>query len=308
MSTVLEEQVISGRGIVWARRRASAASFWRTYVRDREGMTGLCLLIFFAFVALAAPVLADESGLSLTKSVGPTLHAPSLDYPFGTDKYGRSVLTLVIWGSRISLLVGLTATLISMVIGTVVGIASGHFRGVGGGVLNRLTDWFLVIPFLPLAIVLATVFPPDVPKVVAVIIVIGITSWSGTARLVRAQTLSIEERPYIERSRALGAGHWHEMTRHVLPNVMPLVLANTTLTASIAILAETTLSFLGLGDPLRVSWGRILDNAYSGAVISNAAWWWVLFPGLGVVLVVLGFNLCGRAIERILDPRLVEHG
>jgi len=297
-------ETLTPRGIARARRRAALAAFWRTFRRDREGMTGLVLLALFAFVALAAPLLADENGLSLTRATGPVLAEPSFDYPFGTDKYGRSVLTLVIWGSRISLLVGLAATVISMVIGTVVGIASGHFRGVAGGALNRLTEWFLVIPFLPLAIVLATVFPPDVPKIVAVIIVIGVTSWSGTARLVRAQVFSIEERPYLERARALGAGHWQQMSRHVLPNVMPLVLANTTLTVSIAILAETTLSFLGLGDPLRISWGRILDNAYSGAVISTGSWWWVFFPGISVVLVVLGFNLCGRAIERILDPRI----
>jgi peptide/nickel transport system permease protein len=177
---------------------------------------------------------------------------------------------------------------------------------VFGGVLNRLTEWFLVIPFLPLAIVLATVFPPAVPKIVAVIIVIGITSWSSTARLVRAQTLSIEAKPYIERAQALGAGHWHQMSRHVLPNVMPLVLANTTLTIAIAILAETTLSFLGLGDPLRISWGRVLDQAYAGGAISTGAWWWLFGPGMAVVLVVLGFNLCGRALERVLDPRLRE--
>jgi peptide/nickel transport system permease protein len=210
----------------------------------------------------------------------------------------------VIWGSRISLLVGLAATVISMVIGTLVGIVSAHFPGFVGGVFNRLTEWFLVIPYLPLAIVLATVFPPAVPKIVAVIIVIGVTSWSGTARLVRAQALAVEARPYMERARALGAGHWHQMTRHVLPNTMPLVLANTTLTVSIAILAETTLSFLGLGDPLRMSWGRILDDAYSGGVISTGAWWWIIFPGLAVVAVVRAFNMCGRAMERILDPRL----
>ena len=306
MSTIEAARTVSARSIVWARRRISLAAFWRAYRSDREGMLGLCLLVLFAVVALGAPLFSDAEGLRVTKATGPVLAGPSLQYPFGTDDAGRSVLTLVIWGSRISLLVGLTATIISMVIGTLVGIGAGHFRGIIGGGLNRLTEWFLVIPYLPLAIVLATVFPPDVPKIIAVIIVIGVTGWSSTARLVRSQALSIEERPFLERARALGAGHWHQMSRHVLPNVMPLVLANTTLTVSLAILAETTLSFLGLGDPLRISWGRILDQAYSGAVISTGSWWWVFFPGLGVVLVVLAFNLCGRAMERILDPRLKE--
>lgn len=279
---------------------------WRSFRRDREGMIGLALLVFFALVAILAPLLADADGLSVTRATGPSRAAPSLDYPLGTDEDGRSVLTMVIWGTRISLLVGLAAAAISMVIGTLVGIASGHFAGVLGGVFNRLTEWFLVIPYLPLAIVLATVFPPAVPKVLAIIVVIGVTSWSSTARLVRAQTLAIEARPYVERARALGGGHWHQMSQHVLPNVMPLVLANTTLTVAIAILAETTLSFLGLGDPLRISWGRILDQAYAGGAISTGAWWWLFGPGIAVVLVVLGFNLCGRALERVLDPRLRE--
>jgi peptide/nickel transport system permease protein len=267
-------------------------------------MVGLSILVFFALVAVLAPVLADAEGLLRTRGTGLIESPPSWDHPFGTDGNGRSVLTLVVWGTRVSLVVGLAAAGISMVIGTFVGIAAGHFRGPVGGTFSRLTEWFLVIPFLPLAIVLATVFPPAVPKLIAVIIVIGVTSWSGTARLVRAQTLAIEGRPYLERARALGAGHWHQMTRHVLPNVMPLILAHTTLTVAVAILAETTLSFLGLGDEARMSWGVILDSAYSGAALDNGLWWWLLFPGLAVVAVVLGFNLCGRALERILDPRL----
>lgn len=283
------------------RRRTSA---WRAFLRDREGMSGLVVLALFGLVAVFASVLADPAGLEVTKADGPLAAPPSWDYPLGTDHAGRSVLTMVIHGSQVTLLVGLAATVISMLLGTLIGITSGHFSGLFGSGLNRLTEWFLVIPYLPLAIVLATVFPPDVPKLIAVIIVIGVTSWSGTARLVRAQTMAIEARPYLERARALGGGHWHQMTRHVLPNVMPLVLANTTLTVSIAIIAETTLSFLGLGDPLRVSWGRVLDEAYALGAIDRGAWWWVLGPGLAVVLVVRAFNMCGRALERILDPRL----
>lgn len=283
------------------RRRASG---WRAFLRDREGMSGLVVLVLFGLVAIFASLLADAEGLEVTKADGPLAAGPSWDYPLGTDHAGRSVLTMVIHGTQVTLLVGLAATVISMVLGSLIGIASGHFHGMLGGGLNRLTEWFLVIPYLPLAIVLAVVFPPDVPKLIAVIIVIGVTSWSSTARLVRAQTMAVEARPYLERARALGGGHWHQMTRHVLPNVMPLILANTTLTVSIAIIAETTLSFLGLGDPLRISWGRILDEAYNLGAIDRGAWWWVLGPGLAVVLVVRAFNMCGRALERILDPRL----
>ena len=177
------------------------------------------------------------------------LEPPSTSYWLGTDDNGRSVLTLLIWGARVSLFVGLMATLISMLIGTVVGLTSGYFGGWAGAVLFRLTEWFLVIPFLPLAIVLASVLGRSL---VNIVIVIGVTSWPGTALLIRSQTLSIKERPYLERSRALGAGHAHQIRRHVLPNVVPLVFANTTLAVAVAILSETTLSFLGLGDPTRI--------------------------------------------------------
>ena len=134
--------------------------------------------------------------------------------------------------------------------------------------------------------------------------VIGVTSWAGTALLIRSQTLSIKERPYLERARVLGAGRWHQMTRHVLPNVMPMVFANTTLTVALAILAETTLSFLGLGDPTRVSWGSMLEDAFAVGAMTTGAWWYIVPPGVCVVLVVLAFTLVGQALEEIFNPRL----
>jgi len=275
------------------------ARFSTGFRHDRAGMAGLGILAVFIATAILAPILIPESALDLTKATGGRLDSPSWSYPLGTDESGRSMLLLLAWGTRISLTVGLAATVISVVIGTLFGIMAGHFRGLGGHALVGVTDWFLVIPFLPLAIVLATVLGPSTMNL---IIVIGITSWAGTARLIRAQTLSIEGRPYLERSRALGAGNWHQMTRHVLPNVFPLVLANTTLTVAIVILSETTLSFLGLGDPLAPSWGSLLDRAFSSGAVSSGAWWYVLPPGICVVLVVLAFTLVGRATERIVDP------
>ncbi|HEY0773031.1 MAG TPA: ABC transporter permease, partial [Nocardioidaceae bacterium] len=225
------------------------------------------------------------------------------EFWLGTDDNGRSVLTLLIWGARVSLFVGLLATAISMVIGTLVGLSSGHFKGWTSAALYRVTEWFLVIPFLPLAIVLASVLGRSLFNIA---LVIGVTSWSGTAMLIRAQTLSIEARPFLERARVLGAGHWHQMTRHVLPNVMPMVFANTTLTVAVAILTETTLSFLGLGDPLRVSWGSMLDQAFSAGAITTGAWWYIIPPGVAVIVVVLAFTLVGQALEEIFNPRLRE--
>jgi peptide/nickel transport system permease protein len=292
---------LTARQLTRQRRRKAWAHGWREFRRRRSGMVGLVLLLGFVVVALLAPVIADPAGLSVTQATGGVLEPPSAEYWLGTDDKGRSVLTLLIWGTRVSLVVGLLATVICMVIGTLAGLLSGYFGGKVGELLFRLTEWFLVIPFLPLAIVLATVMGPSL---VTIAVVIGVTSWPSTALLIRAQTLSIKERAYLERARALGAGRWHQMSRHILPNVMPMVFANTTLTASVAILTETTLSFLGLGDPTRVSWGSMLDDAYAVGAITTGSWWFIVPPGLAVVLVVLAFNLVGQALEDVLDPRL----
>lgn len=290
----------SGAAIRRARRRESFRRFAASFRGHRQGMVGLTILLVFVLIALTAPLFFPKTMLDVTQATGQPFQPPSLQFPLGTDDSGRSVLALVCWGARISLLVGFAATLLSMVIGTTVGIVAGHYRGFTGGTLDRLTDWFLVIPYLPLAIVLATVLGRSLLNI---IIVIGVTSWPSTARIIRAQTMSVSARPYLERSRALGAGNVHQMTKHVLPNVMPLVLANTTLAVSISILAETTLSFLGLGDPTAVSWGSILEQGYSSGAISVGAWWYLGSPGVCVVLVVLSFNLIGRTIENVLDPR-----
>lgn len=294
-------QPLSARQVTWRRRKASAARTWEEFRRHRTGVAGLAVLVVFALVATFAPLIADPDGQSRTQATGDVLAAPTSSYWLGTDEYGRSVLTLLIYGARVSLLVGLFATVISMVLGTVIGIASGFLGGRVGGLLYRLTEWFLVIPFLPLALVLATLLGGSLYTVG---FVIGVTSWPGTALLIRSQTLSIKARPYLERARVLGARNWHQMSKHVLPNVMPMVFANTTLTVAGAILAETTLSFLGFGDPSRVSWGTMLDSAFSNGALTLGAWWFLFPPGICVVLVVLSFTLVGQALEEIFNPRL----
>jgi peptide/nickel transport system permease protein len=258
--------------------------------------------VLIGAMALAAPLLADDAGLkAINTTQNPAWANPSEFGLLGTDSLGRDVMTQFIWGSRISLLVGLAATLLAILIGSVVGIVAGYFGGVFGGVLMRLTEWFLVIPFLPLAIVLAAILGPSVENI---ILVIGITSWPFPARVIRAQVLTLRERDYVDRSRALGASNWHIMTRHVLPAVSPLILATATLTVPIAILTEATLSFLGLGDPFNLSWGRMLDDAFETGAVTLKAWWYFIPPGLGVMLVALAFTLCGTALEEVLDPRL----
>ncbi|MFJ9088314.1 MULTISPECIES: ABC transporter permease [unclassified Streptomyces] len=291
----------SARSLARARKRQSLARFWRSYRAHRSGMWGLGLLILIALIAIFAPALVGADSQSVTDAPGGPMEGPSGEFPLGTDQFGRSVLALLVYGARVSLTVGLLAAFLCVAIGTVIGIVAGHFRGWFSTVLMRITDWFLVMPTLVLAIALATVMDRSMWTV---IIAIGVTTWPTTARLVRAQTLSVEARPYIERARALGGSHSHVMTRHVLPNVMPLVLAQTTMVISSAILTEATLAFLGLSDPTVTSWGGMLQDAREAGAVSAGDWWYLAPPGVAIAIVALSFTLCGRAVESVLNPKL----
>lgn len=293
----------SPRALAWQRRRHSLSRFWAGYRTNRAGLVGLAGLVAFVLIALCAPLLVSPADLSVTDAPGGLHEPPSTSFPLGTDNYGRSILDLVIWGSRVSLTVGFLATLMCVGLGTLVGIIAGHFRGFGSTVLMRVTDWVLVLPALVLAVALAAVMSRST---FTIILAIGLTAWPTTARLVRAQTLAVEARPYIDRAKALGGGHGHIMTRHVLPNVMPIVLAQTTLTVAESIIMESTMAFLGLGDPTTLSWGSTLQEARNAGAVSSGLWWHLLPPGLAIVLVALAFTLCGRAIEGVLNPRLRE--
>lgn len=283
---------------------APVSAVWAGLRRDRVALGGLAVLVLFAAVALAAPLLADRAGLSAVDSIdNPAWASPGGRFVLGTDHLGRSVWAQFVWGSRVSLLVGLAATVLTIAIGSLVGVLAGYLGGWPDAVLMRLTDWFLVIPFLPLAIVLASVLDRSLWTIT---FVIGITSWPGTARLLRAQVMSVKRRLYVDRARALGAGQWHIVRHHIVPNVAGLIFANVTLAVPISILTETTLAFLGLGDPTRASWGKTLEEAFNAGAITHNAWWYYLPAGLGIVAVVLAFTLFGRALEEILDPRLRE--
>lgn len=287
--------------VATARRIQRAKEVWREFSSNRAGLTGLVVLAAVIALALLAPLLAPANTLDVTQITSGQNEPPSWANPLGTDPAGRSVLAMLVWGARISLLVGFSATAVSMVIGTVVGMAAGHFTGLTQAVFMRVIDFFLVVPGLVLAIVLSSIIGPGVATI---IIAIGITSWAGTARLVRSQTLTVESRAYIERSWALGASDAHVIRKHVLPAVMPLVLANTTLTVGSAVIAESTLSFLGLGDPGSISWGSMLKTALDTGAATGGFWWYVLSPGLAIVAVVLCFTLVGRALESVINPTL----
>jgi peptide/nickel transport system permease protein len=287
---------------VWRRRRIALAGHWETYRHNRRGMTGLAILLFFAIVAISSPLLVSPDDVDPALATGPLHAPPQAGYPLGTDNFGRSVLDLLIVGSRVSLLVGITAAIGAMVIGAVVGISAGYWGGTKiDTALNAFTNWFLVIPWLALAIALATVLGASLLNV---IIVIAITSWAGTARIVRAQSLTVRERNYVERSRAIGGGQWHVITRHILPNVFPVLFANTILMVALAILSETTLAILGLSDPVAISWGKTIEASFSAGAATAGWWWWLLPPGICIVFVTLAFTMVGYAFDEILSPRL----
>ncbi len=290
--------------LVRKRRRESRARLWREFRKNKMGMAGLIILVFFFAVAILAPLLASRCYLDVTCPLnGKALQPPTANYPFwfGTDNLGRPVLPQTVYGAQVSLLVGLIGTFMTMVLGTLVGLVAGFRGGWTEKVLMSVTDWILVIPFLPLAIVLATVLGPSF---LTITVVIAITSWPSTARIIRAEVLSLKTRGYVERSRALGARGGSIVTKHILPNVAPLVFANAILIVAVVILSESTLAFLGVGDPNRASWGKLLDNAFGGGATYAGNWWWIVPPGLCIVLVVLAFTMIGYALDDVLNPKL----
>ena len=259
---------------------------------------GTMILVLVALGAILAPVIAPYG---LHEQVGPVFGRPSWSHPLGLDDGGIDMVTLLMWGARVSLVVGFAATFVSMAIGGTIGVLAGYFGGWVDTVLMRITDYFLVIPDVPLMIVVAAIWGPSLFHI---IIVIGILLWTSTARVIRAQVKSVRERVYVKRARALGAGHTRIVLKHVLPQVAPLLIANTVLTVAVAIFDETALSFLGLGDPSTTSLGRVIENAFQRAAISSGAWWAIVWPGALVTLIILGCSLVGGALEDALNPRL----
>ena len=274
----------------------------RTLSRRPSAIVGIVLLTAIVLMGLVAPWIAPYG---LHEQVGQPFEAPSPAHPLGLDDGGIDMVTLLMWGTRISLLVGFAATAVSILIGGTVGLAAGYFGGKVDTVLMRITDYFIVIPDVPLMIVVAAIWGPSIGHI---IIVIGILLWTGTARVLRAQVKSVRERVYVQRARALGATHWRIVGRHVLPQVAPLLIANTVLTVAVAIFDETALSFLGLGDPSAISLGKVIENAFERAAISSGAWWAIVPPGILVALIILSCSLIGGALEDALNPRLrVSH-
>jgi peptide/nickel transport system permease protein len=285
-------------GLVEAPRPARRRAVWQVVRRRPSAAIGLTVLVTIILVALLAPLIAPYG---LHDEVGPVFGHPSWSHPLGLDDGGVDMVTLLMWGARISLVVGFAATLVSMVVGGAVGVLAGYFGRWVDVVLMRITDYFIAIPDVPLMIVVAAIWGPSLFHIV---MVIGLLLWTSTARVIRAQVKSVRERVYVQRARSIGAGHMRIIFRHVLPQIAPLLIANTVLTIAVAIFDETALAFLGLGDPSRISLGKVIQNAFQRTAVSSGAWWAIVPPGALVALLILSCSLIGQALEDALNPRL----
>ena len=265
--------------------------------RGRVGFGVVGLFVFLAiFGRVIAPHDPDASSLDV-------LAHPSAQHWLGTTEQGSDVFSQLLVGARVSIVVGFAAALISAVLGAAVGLLGGYFGGWTDRVLDSFENWFLVIPQIPLMIVLARLLNPSLGVLIAVI---GLTSWAGTGRIVRAQVLTLRERAFVERARAQGAADGYIIRTHIMPNTLPLIFANTVLIVAVAILAEAALAFLGLGDPTRISWGTMLQNAFDSGAPSEGAWWYVVPPGLCITVLVLAVSMLGFLFEEYVNPRLRE--
>jgi peptide/nickel transport system permease protein len=274
-----------------------ASGLRKTVMRHPAAIAGGVILAFFILIALLAPWIEPYG---LRRNVGPVFAAPSARHWLGLDDAGVDVVSLLIAGTRSSLLIGFAAALVSTFVGGAVGVVAGYFGGVTDGILMRVTDYFLVIPDLPLMIIVAAIWGQSVWHI---ILVIGLLHWTWTARTIRAQVKSIRERTYMRRVRSLGAGHRRAIVHHLLPQVAPLLLAVGVRAVANSIFAAAALAFLGLGDPTAISWGGMIQHAFERSAVSSGAWWAVVPPGLCIALVVVACYLLGQAIADILNPR-----
>lgn len=274
-------------------------SFLKVLVGNRLALTGLAIVVVFLVFAVFAPLAVGPYPTTFDKDI--PLQPPSDRHPLGTDRQGFDILVILVYGSQISLALGFTSATVAIVFGTAVGVAGGYYGKHIDQLISRGTDFFLVIPWLPFVIVLSVILGPSLSTTITAI---AIVSWPTTARIVRSQVLSLRERLFIERARAIGARDPHILWKHILPNVVPLILAQAVLTISTAIFTEAFLSFFGLGPVGSISWGTMIQDSWTSLALLRGMWWYFGPPGLFITLVVLGFSLLSYGLEEVLNPRL----
>jgi ABC-type dipeptide/oligopeptide/nickel transport system permease subunit len=281
---------------------------WRRFKKNKAALVGALVIGFMIFLAVFDALVApfppnDIPGFY----VGEARVPPSLKYLFGTDYVGHDVFSQVVYGARSALYVGFGAAAIAMSLAVLVGLVSGYYGGLVDNILMRITEIFLVIPFLLILLVflkvITAVAPSGVGGLTMVTIMIGLFSWAPNARIIRGEVLRVKESEFIEASKSLGASKRRIIFRHIFPNVLHTIIVLTTLMIATAILVEAAVSYLGFGDPNAITWGQQLQKANEAV---KEAWWEGVFPGLFITLLVLGFNLLGNGLRDALDPRLRE--
>ncbi|NQU03317.1 MAG: ABC transporter permease [Syntrophaceae bacterium] len=271
--------------------------FWHRFLRNKMAVAGSVVVIFLFVISILSPWIApyDPSTINLKR----VLVSPSVNHIFGTDQLGRDIFSRMIWGSRISLKVGFVATGISILIGAILGALAGYYGRWVDAIIMRFVDIMLCFPSFFLILAVIAILEPSIWNIM---IVIGLTSWMGVTRLVRADFISLKERDFVQAAKIIGASDFRIIFSHILPNAMASVLVAATLGVAGAILTESALSFLGIGvQPPTPSWGNILT---AGKDNIDIAWWLSLYPGLAILITVLGYNLLGEGIRDSLDPRL----
>jgi peptide/nickel transport system permease protein len=279
----------------------SLQQFFHLLLGHSMGRIGTILIALVLIAALFAPYLwtVDPKATGKREDI---LTAPSSQHWLGTDDLGRDVWSQIIFGSRVSLAIGLITAFVTVVSGTLIGLFAGYYGGLIEEFLVKIIDFFMMLPVLPLMIILAAVLGPSLWNI---ILVISVVSWPTTARVVRSQVLSVKERPYVEAARCIGAGNARLMFGEILPNVLPLMFAQTVLMITYAIYDEAILAFLGLGDPTRISWGSMLHFAFESGVMSRSPWW-IGPPIAGIIILIVGFSLLGTAITDVMSPQYRE--
>lgn len=281
---------------------------WRRFKRNKAALAGALIIGFVIFLAAFDSLIAPyPPNATPGFYVGEARVPPSLKYLFGTDYVGKDVFSQVVYGARSALYVGFGAAAIAMSLAILIGLISGYYGGLVDNVLMRITEIFLVIPFLLILLVflkvITAVAPAGIGGLSIVTIMIGLFSWAPNARIIRGEVLRVKESEFIEASKALGASKRRIIFRHIFPNVLHIIIVLTTLMIATAILVEAAVSFLGFGDPAAITWGQQLQKANEAV---KEAWWEGVFPGLFITLLVLGFNLLGNGLRDALDPRLRE--
>jgi peptide/nickel transport system permease protein len=270
---------------------------WRKLKKSKLAIAGLSVVLLMSMVALLSPVISPY-GLG---PAGSPMQPPSMDHVFGTDVSGRDMLTLVMYGTRISMYVGVAALLMEMIIGVGIGMIAGYFGGIIDEILMRITDVVFSLPILMMLLVAVSMF--EVRSINTIILVMAVLEWPFMARVVRSGYLSLREETYVEAARSMGASNWRIILRHILPNILSVIIVLATMDIPWFILYESTLTFLGFGDPMSSSWGVLLENGFP---YMRTSWWIITFPGLALLFTSLGFNLLGDGLRDALDVKVRE--